>query len=379
MRTLREIARWGRRCFRAVRNFERRLDVPSWRSSESPHGPGIALTLQGHDLWLSSPDATLEPTPEAAICLLAPWCAQESVALRISQAHLSPVFLANVQSATAVMGRWWKHQAIHFLTPAPLDLPAPSASTNQGAKALFFSGGVDSFYSLIMNTDVKVIVFVVGFDIRLANRAAWEVMLLSNRKVASARGIRLITVFTNLREHPIPREVKWERYHGAALAAVAHSLRSQASNWIISASWFPGFDMPWGSHLELDWRWGNEAVNLVHFGVDKRRGEKLAAMAHEPLVHDFLHVCWRDPIPAGNCGKCEKCIRTRLTYHCEIPQYRCKRMPDFPPLPEGVDGIDVLRYLYLEKAYERFLTSLPPADPIAAAIERLLTRTRPET
>ena len=137
--------------------------------------------------------------------------------------------------------------------------------------------------------------------------------------------------------------------------------------------------MPWGSHPELDWRWGNETVNFLHFGVDKWRGEKLAAMAHEKSVHDHLHVCWQDPSPAGNCGKCEKCIRTRLSYHCEVPKFRCKRMPDFPSLPEAVDAMGSLHIPYLEVAYERFLTSLQPEDPVAAAIKRLLTRTRSMT
>ncbi|MBA3698676.1 MAG: hypothetical protein H0W78_07470 [Planctomycetes bacterium] len=372
----RKLKRWGKRLARAL-NRNRHILLPEWRTvTDLPHGPGIAMTVEEQEVWFSSPDADLHPTPEAAVCLLAPWCVHHNLNLRLVGKLPAPAFLANVHSATTLMGSWWGHRPVTYQTDGPLDLPSPaSPPTLEGDTGLFFSGGVDSFYSLVQNPDIRVILFVVGFDIPLANRAAWEARIRCYREVAHARGITLVTVFTNLRERFL-NGMSWSQHHGCALTAVAHSLGTLASRWLISASFFPGFIMPWGTHPDLDWRWGSDSTSFQHFGIDRWRGEKLAAMADEDFVHRNLHVCYANPDGSGDCGKCEKCVRTRLTYHCEIPGRRCSQMPDSPPLLQAIDGIDRLPNHALVLVWEHFCQFLPAGDPLSVAVEQLLKRSR---
>jgi hypothetical protein len=50
-------------------------------------------------------------------------------------------------------------------------------------------------------------------------------------------------------------------------------------------------------------------MEVVHEGAIERT-RKLAALVRDPVALEVLRVCWHD---AGfNCGKCEKCVRTRV-------------------------------------------------------------------
>ena len=83
-------------------------------------------------------------------------------------------------------------------TPAvPPRRPQPSAPA--GALA-FFSGGVDSFYTLLENMDdIRTLVFVIGFDLRLEDAPRFQKALESVRKAAAFYGKPLVVVTTNLR------------------------------------------------------------------------------------------------------------------------------------------------------------------------------------
>ncbi len=356
------------------------IDLPQWRRVDIPGmGSGISGSFRGEEVWFASPDVDLQPAPAAAVCLAAPWCALRGIPLR-GVGQVDHQFLANVQSATAMMGEWWGFGPVTYRDeahPVPTSLPAPTPlPPPSGAPGLFFSGGVDSFYSLVNNPDIRVITFVVGFDIRLPNRAAWEAMIASYRILAQERGVRLVTVFTNLRQHRALGHIKWARYHGAALAAIGHLLHEQAQRWLISSSYFQGNLMPWGSHPDLDWRWGSRTLAFTHFGVERWRAEKLADMRDEPIVHRHLRVCFSDPTASGNCGRCEKCIRTRLIYWQDLPGIRCAKMPEQPSLAKAIDGLKRLKTPALDKVYQQFLDRAPEQDEVAGALRRLLERTR---
>lgn len=349
------------------------LVLPAWQRTEvAGFGPGLVLDVGGTPLWWASPDVELRASPEAAICLLAPWCALEGRALEVPAPAPDPEFLDNVRGATALMGSWWGH--------GPLLLESPYAGSDVEtqvrleATALFFSGGIDSFYSLVRNPDVGLLVFLVGFDVRLHNTDVWRAIVRAHRALATERGLRFITLATNLRDHPVLGQMRWGRYHGMLLAAASHLLRNEASRWIVSSSFQQDNLMPWGSHPDLDWRWSGGGVRIVHYGADKWPDEKLAAMAGIGMVHSRLRVCYADPRADGNCGRCEKCVRTRLMYWLDLPGDRCAGMPDDPPLVEAIDGVVRVELRLILRIYHRFLERAPPGHPATAAIRALIGR-----
>jgi hypothetical protein len=52
----------------------------------------------------------------------------------------------------------------------------------------------------------------------------------------------------------------------------------------------------------------------VHDGAGYSRTEKAEVLQRFPFVVEGLKVCWEGRDPDKNCGRCEKCLRTRLNF-----------------------------------------------------------------
>jgi hypothetical protein len=56
-------------------------------------------------------------------------------------------------------------------------------------------------------------------------------------------------------------------------------------------------------------------MEVRHDGAGRSRTEKVAYLATWEQGMPLLRVCWEGRVPDGNCGRCEKCVRTRLNFH----------------------------------------------------------------
>jgi hypothetical protein len=77
---------------------------------------------------------------------------------------------------------------------------------------------------------------------------------------------------------------------------------------------------------------------VTHLGAELRRNLKLEALLDEPLVQRHLRVCWENRAAKGNCGECEKCVRTMVILAGH------ERLGDFSAFPEGdlVERVEAL-------------------------------------
>ena len=185
----------------------------------------------------------------------------------------------------------------------------------------FFSGGVDSFYTLYENLDtVSALVFVAGFSPALKDKDRCERALMSVQTVAESLGKQLVVVTTNLREfmeEQIPATLSlspWELAHGTALAAVAHLLAGDGGTILVPASFshLEGVS-PWGSHPLLDPLWSSRCVRIKPDGYWATRQRKIESIAKYQQALDHLIVCYRCSTSGKlNCGTCEKCVRTMI-------------------------------------------------------------------
>jgi hypothetical protein len=222
----------------------------------------------------------------------------------------------------------------------PEETIAPTAS------GLFFSLGVDSFYSLLKNQrdhpddaeTVRYLIMIHGFDV---SHDDWDErfsprMLASGMRVAEETGKTLLPVTTNLR--PITRRLsRWNLSHGSALASIALALDGLFGQVLIAAGTTYDQLYPWGSHPVLDPRWSTERLTVVHDGCESGRIEKVRFLASTPLVLETLKVC-----PYYNCGRCIKCLPTIIDLLQAGVLDQCTTLPQ---------AIDVVRLREVFRAY----------------------------
>lgn len=340
------------------------------RIRAAPDGGRVEAEVDGRTLRFATRDARLEPVPEAfASALLLPAAGRGEV-LEID-APVDPAWLARVPEILAVTGRWWG------LGDTRVTAPVAAPSTGPGAEAVAqcFTGGVDSFYAVLeAPRPPDFLVYVHGYDIRLDDRRRLDAFLPGMRATAAAVGARAIVVETDLRTHPAMAGSDWEKVHGGALAAVGHLLSGVAGRLVIPSSYPYHDEHPWGSHWDLDPLWSSGRLVVEHSDATLRRDGKVRAMARHPLVREHLRVCWEERTPTGNCSRCEKCVRTMVTFAmCDALDGMAAFDLD-DPLPRRVEGLGRLSRPVLP-VWEDIRRGI--SDPaLAAAADRLIARSR---
>ena len=176
--------------------------------------------------------------------------------------------------------------------------------------ATCFTGGVDSFYTLLTNPDVGAIIYGHGLDIPLKHRAtAGRRVDAELRRIAQESGIDYFRARTNLRE-VFGKQVSWGFLtHGSVLASIGLVLSPVIESLRIPSTHLIGTDIAWGSHPSLDPLWSTDRLTVIHDGAEASRVEKTRRLADEPLAQQHLRVCFMQ-FRKLNCSRCVKCMRT---------------------------------------------------------------------
>lgn len=260
------------------------------------------------DLWAQSNKEILTAAPEArvAAALLPTMYKGEDLTV---EEPLDPTFADNLSTVQDIYSTWWP-EAERIMVEAPSGESNPSPTT--GRTAAFFTGGVDSFYTLLKHREeIDALVYVYGFDVDLDNASLRRRVSDMLSEVGNHFRKEVIEVEANLRQFSDER-CSWSRYHGAALAFVGLTLESFLERLLI-ASGAPYDELrPWGSHPLLDPCWSTSNLQFIHDGCEASRLDKCDVIGQNDIASDLLRVCWRNPAGAYNCGRCEKCIRTMV-------------------------------------------------------------------
>lgn len=224
-------------------------------------------------------------------------------------------------------------------------LVAPDIAGGDRVAASLFSGGADSTFSLLKNHEihrdgdparVKVALWHArdpGFDVqatdvidRLSRKAE------RHRDLTDAMGVDLILVFSNSHKLWLGRnDFFWaEKWHGAGFAAAGHALADGVDRLLIPSSELDLRKLRWGSNPLGDGYLASTRLRIHHDGARFSREDKLRYLASHPDAMRGLKVCFNTSADWLNCGRCEKCLRTRLALHClGVP----REMTPFPNEP----------------------------------------------
>jgi hypothetical protein len=184
-------------------------------------------------------------------------------------------------------------------------VPEPRRREGTGT-GLFFSGGIDSWYSLLTAEPQPThLLFMVGFDMDESQPNRLEQAARTAREVADKFGAKLVTSRANLRAFTDPL-VEWGLYHGGYLGGTALGIGADLTSCLISSSNSRATVRPYGSHPELDALWSTESLMVAHAGFEEGRLAKIRRVSQEPLALRTLRVCWQ-PVDEYNCGRCPKC------------------------------------------------------------------------
>jgi hypothetical protein len=232
-----------------------------------------------------------------------------------------------VEGLRTVHAWWTSWGGMPDSAPEIETIPRSRGKVLQGPRrsVAFLSGGVDGLHMLMHNRRlyreddpayIRDALFVHGFDIgkraRDPENERFRISLRRLQPVAVELGIRIISCRTNLRHLPVPPDFWEHRHTGAALAAVGHAATHGPTFLFIGGSYPVSAPIPWGSHPAVDGLFSSQRVTVVHEGSRFSRLQKVRDIAGWPTALAALRPCPAKPGLQSNCGRCEKCLRTRL-------------------------------------------------------------------
>ena len=288
-------------------------------------------SLDGQQLWIDYPIEYADAVREPANAVLA-------ATLMIAMAVRQPLHIASPVSERLLQGARTFARIMHTWRP---ELDEVDISTDGtlidpavGAKvASFFSGGVDSFYTLLKregrsDTDDETIshlLFIRGYDLSLdRDHQLYAATLEGVSDIAARLRKALIPVASNIRAVQMPF-VPWDFSHGTALVSVALGLSGLLKRVHVPSRGHALQDsLPWGSHPRTDPLWSTESLEVVHDGSEATRLQKVQQIAQSDIALTHLRVCYENRRGKYNCGRCGKCVRTMVNLEVAGALARCQ-------------------------------------------------------
>jgi hypothetical protein len=180
----------------------------------------------------------------------------------------------------------------------------------------FFTGGVDSFYTMLTNPQVDFLVYAFDFvnePIRIT-----EILRPHLRAIADHYGKELIELEYNARAALDPFADWGKQSYPSVLSSFAAFLSGELHEMIIPSQYAGTATEFWGDHPDINDWWAPGDVSYVYDSGDVSRFVKTALIAKDEFARDHLRVCWQ-ATDRLNCGHCEKCIRTRTALDIIVP------------------------------------------------------------
>jgi len=313
------------------------------RLSEERAGAVLSCRLRGaglpERLWFQVPpelagslattgDALLPPLLVAAMRRAARLVIDGEVSAALLGA--TPAIMELFEQASEAIGQPMCRVAVEAQC-RPREARGPAAGA-------FFSGGIDSFYTVLRNAaryemnDARRITHLItvhGFDVRIEDRALFTEVRERLSGAARDLGMLLVPVKTNVRD--VVSGIPWEYAHGAAMAGTGLALGCLLHTCYIAGARSMRTSGFWGTHPGLDPLWSTETLEFVSDGPMLGRMMKAPFVVASAVARHSLRVCWKNPNGAYNCGRCEKCLRTMVIFTL------CGALGRVETLPAAVD------------------------------------------
>lgn len=287
---------------------------------------------------------------------------------------LSETFHKGVEGVIDLYARHFPGYSKVALTADRLYQASPVETGRRGA---FFSGGVDSFFTLHKGQSrFTDLIYIHGFDVRLDDLERRSAIHRMGSSVAEAMGMRFLEFESNLGK-VIQSFGEWPQHgHGLGLACIARSLSGELESVTIPGTHSIASQKPWGSWLETDPLFSDEKMGVEHDACEAERIDKLRVLAQFPLALRNLRVCWERVDGMYNCCRCEKCLRTMVSLQAFGVLHQGQAFP-LPLDPARVAAVRLPREglrIFPRENLEMLESQGLGDSPIAKALRRQLRR-----
>lgn len=334
----------------------------------------VDLGNRHYDVFIRSAELVRQPGMEAVVpmALLAAMSLRRP--LHVS-GRLSATFLEGVRQVMQLFAQSFEPFSVVDIMVD--ELYQPEDATRGARRGAFFSGGVDSFFTLLKGRDeLTDLVYIHGFDVRLDDMPRRQAISNMGAAVAASTGLRFIEVESNLAK-VLEDFGSWPLHgHGFALISVARALTGDIGEIRIPGTHSITAQKPWGSWLATDPLFSDQRLRIVHDACEARRIDKIIALADWPLALRYLRVCWGRIEGSYNCCRCEKCLRTMTALHALGKLQEAAAFP-LDLSSKQVAGVllprDGLR-VYARENLELMRLHRPEERKFIAALEKQLNR-----
>ena len=231
---------------------------------------------------------------------------------------VSAALLRNVDEFQEIWSLWQpKYRRVQIT--ADQVVPTEISDVRRGVFAV--SGGVDGTYALLKHhaghAGIRAVrpvcaMLVHGFDIPLREQLAFDHARDRIAAMTNPLGIPLSIVETNWRD-VLGRD--WGMDCQATLASCLMQFRGLANVGVCGAAEdYANIIVPLGCNPVTNHLMSGGGFDIVTEGGCVTRTERVRFLCDYPEIAAQLRVCWEGPFTGGNCGHCEKCIRTKLNF-----------------------------------------------------------------
>jgi hypothetical protein len=369
------------------------MEVVSVRIDESPSGRSRVrlVGIVAYDDRRRAPERYWFEVPEKYADSLStsgnPWLAcllPLAVTLKEPLRLCLPIDPVLADNAVRLMKIWTGWYPRLRTVPIEAEVKALEAESAPAETAALFSGGVDSFYTILRNRETRDcstsppidrLLCARGLDIDLDNTAEFERLRSRLSRAAQDLGLELIDVAINVREVRF-MQTDWARLsHGSALASIGLALEKRFRAVYIATSYTGGLPPEsWGSHPETDPLCSTSRTRIIHDSAGVSRMVKTEYVARSEAAMRSLHVCARGR-SSENCCECRKCFLVMLTLELIGALSRCsvfsRRAIDLERVKRTYLNVSSTQYLFREiESRARTQGRLDIADAVHRALRR---------
>ena len=209
------------------------------------------------------------------------------------------------------------------------------SSLISGQAIVAFSGGLDASFTAwrhvsgnVGRRNKKLIsgVLIHGFDIPIDAHQAFETTYNAAAESLESLGVPIAVVKTNWRTQVC---IDWHSEFGTGVSTCLRNWQGMADTALIgSDDEYRNLALPWGGNPITYAMLSSSDFKVVYDGGEFSRTKKAEGIIGWPTGLRNLRVCWQGPLTGKNCGTCEKCLRTKMSF-----------LAIGAPLPESLPGV----------------------------------------